>query len=308
MTRPTGPYRLSGARGRPQRARHGRGAQAIGAALARQSGTVPVPFGTSQPALNAGWRTELAAARPALGQIQARIDAVLAGGAVSVAATGRCAASLATLPVVARHHPGACILWLDAHGDLNTPETSGSGDLGGMALSGPAGLWKTGLGAGQIVLAGSRDLDPAERDLTLRHAIPVIPPGADMAAALRSVIAGRPVYVHLDCDALRPGIVPTEYAVEGGLSLDELNACTRVIAEHRLPGLEIAEFEAAWKEGIAQAAIGGARAPLSGLSHARKRNPAPADGRDGALAHVAGDSPRTTITLRRASRYRRRRP
>nr|WP_237400797.1 arginase family protein [Rhodovulum sulfidophilum] len=177
----------------------------------------------------------------------------MAGGAVSVAATGRYAASLATLPVVARHHPGACILWLDAHGDLNTPETSGSGYLGGMTLSGPAGLWKTGLGAGlctgQIVLAGSRDLDPAERDLTLRHAIPVIPPGAGMAAALRSVIAGRPVYVHLDCDALRPGIVPTEYAVEGGLSLDDLNACARVIAEHRLLGLEIAEFEAAWKEG-----------------------------------------------------------
>lgn len=70
-----------------------------------------------------------------------------------------------------------------------------------------------------------------------------------MAAALRYVIAGRPVHVHLDCDALRPGIVPTEYAVEGGLSLDDLNACARVIAEHRLPGLEIAEFEAAWKEG-----------------------------------------------------------
>lgn len=43
------------------------GPQAVGAALARQSGTVPVPFGTSQPALNAGWRTELAAARPAPG-------------------------------------------------------------------------------------------------------------------------------------------------------------------------------------------------------------------------------------------------
>ncbi|WP_326491398.1 arginase family protein, partial [Rhodovulum sulfidophilum] len=200
-----------------------------------------------------GWRAELAAARPALGQLQARIDAVLAGGVVSVAATGRYAASLATLPVVARHHPGACIIWLDAHGDLNTPETSGSGYLGGMALSGPTGLWKTGLGAGlcpgQIILAGSRDLDPAERDLTRRHAIPVIPPGADMAAALRSVIAGPPVYVHLDCNALRPGIVPTGYAVEGGLSLDELNACARAIAEHRLLGLEIAEFEAAWKEG-----------------------------------------------------------
>ncbi|WP_218640502.1 arginase family protein [Rhodovulum sulfidophilum] len=208
------------------------------------------------------------------------MDAVLAGGAVSVAATGCCATSLATLPVVARHHPGACILWLDAHGDLNTPETSGSGYLGGMALNGSAGLWKTDLGAGlcpgQIVLAGSRDLDPAEGDLTGRHAIPVIPPGVGMAAALRSVIAGRPVYVHLDCNALRPGIVPTEYAVEGGLSLDELNACARVIAEHRLLGLEIAEFEAAWKEGIARAPIGGARAPASGLSHARKRNPAPA--------------------------------
>ncbi|WP_444847916.1 arginase family protein [Duganella caerulea] len=47
-------------------------------------------------------------------------------------ASSRCAASLATLPVVARHRPDACVVWFDAHADLNTPSTTDSGYLGGM--------------------------------------------------------------------------------------------------------------------------------------------------------------------------------
>lgn len=229
------------------------GAKAIGDALACQTGIVPFVVGTPEPSLNTGWREELAAALPSLKQVQARFDSLLADGSISIAATSRCAVSLATLPVIARHHPKACIVWLDSHADLNTPEVSSSGYLGGLALAAPAGLWESGLGAGlgldQIVLVGQRDLDPFEQELIARRSIPHIKPQGDLKNEIRTAIAGRPVYVHLDCDVLNPGIVPTDYVHEGGLSLDDLRACCEVIVKHEFVGIEIAEFQNAWEQG-----------------------------------------------------------
>ncbi|MCC5960111.1 MAG: arginase family protein [Rhodobacteraceae bacterium] len=226
------------------------GARAIGHALARRTGVAPCVVGTPEPALNTGWREELDAALPALRRLQTRIDAVVSRPSVSIAATSRCATSLATLPAVARHHPSACIVWFDAHADLNTPDATTTGYLGGLALAGPLGMWDTGLGAGltmdQIVLVGQRDLDPFEQDLINRPHIPHIQPQQGLGAKLRAAIAGRAVYMHLDCDVLNPGIVPTDYAVEDGLSLDDLRACCDVIAEHQFIGMEIAEFQNAW--------------------------------------------------------------
>jgi arginase len=229
------------------------GAMAIGHAFARRTGEVPFVIGSPEPALNLGWRVELDAALPVLRDVQARFDAVLEDGAVSIAATSRCAVALATLPAVARHCPSVCVVWFDAHADLNTPEATLSGYLGGLALAGPAGLWSSGLGAGltldQIVLVGARDLDPFEQALIDQHRIPVVRPDGDLAAALRKAIAGRPVYVHLDCDVLDPGIVPTDFVVPGGLSLDDLRTCAVVIAEHEFVGIEIAEFQSEWEAG-----------------------------------------------------------
>ena len=227
------------------------GAKAIGDELQRRTGICPTVIGTPEPALNTGWREELDAALPSLKEVQFRIDEVLAGGAVSIAATSRCAVSLATLPAVAKHHPSACIVWFDSHGDLNPPEASTTGYLGGLAFAGPLGLWDSGLGAGlsldQVVLVGQRDLDPYELNLIAKHGIPHIKPGVDLAIELRTAIAGRSVYAHLDCDVLEPGIVPTDYEHEGGLSLDDLRVCCKVIAEHHFVGIEIAEFQNSWK-------------------------------------------------------------
>jgi len=229
------------------------GAKAIGDALAKRTGVLPVVIGKPQPALNVGWREELDAAMPALQAMQARLNEVFSSGAYSVAATSRCAVSLATLPAVARHHPSACIVWFDSHADLNTPEASATGYLGGLALAAPAGLWQSGLGSGfgldQIVLVGQRDIDPFEQDLIDARGIPHIKPRDDLATRLRAAISGRPVYVHLDCDVLNPGIVPTDYVHDGGLSLDDLRDCCQVIAEHELIGIEIAEFQNSWTAG-----------------------------------------------------------
>lgn len=229
------------------------GAVAVGDALAHLTGVAPCVIGTPEPALNMDWRPELDAALPALRLMQARFETVLASGAVSIAAVSRCAVAMATLPVAVRHHPTACIVWFDSHADLNTPATTTTGYLGGLALSAAAGLWDSGLGAGlsldQIVLVGQRALDPAEQDLINKYAIPHIKPNSDFASDLRKAIAGRPVYMHLDCDVLNPGIVPTDYVNDGGMSLDDLRTCAAVIAEHDFLGLEIAEFQYTWHPG-----------------------------------------------------------
>lgn len=251
------------------------GAKAIGAEFLRRSKVAPFVVGTPQPALNVGWREELDASLPALKDMQARFDAVFAAGALAISATSRCAVSLATLPVVAKYHPDVCIVWFDSHGDLNPPEESTTGYLGGLAFAGPLGMWDSGLGNGldfsQVILVGQRDLDPFEIELINKHNIPHIKPGADYAAELRAAIAGRPVYVHLDCDVLEPGIVPTDYKHEGGLSLDDLYTCCAVIAEHELVGIEIAEFENSWEVGgepVSPSALLDALAPLIGTPKA----------------------------------------
>lgn len=227
------------------------GAKSIGDAFARRAGTTPTIIGTPEPAMKSGWREELEAAMPDLKAVQARFEEVFSAGRVSVAAISRCAVSLATLPVMAKYHPDACVVWFDAHGDLNTPETSTTGFLGGLALAAPVGLWESGLGNGlnleQIVLVGQRDLDPFESALIQQHGIPHIHPGPDLAERLREAIAGRAVYVHLDCDVLEPGIVPTDYAHEGGLTLADLSACCEAIAAHSFAGIEVAEFQNAWE-------------------------------------------------------------
>ncbi|MCF3641100.1 arginase family protein [Rhizobium sp. TRM95111] len=228
------------------------GAAAVGDALAGRLQVPATTIGRPAPALNGAWEAELAAALPALHELAARYNSILASGRTPVTALPRCAAALATLPVVAKHRPEACVVWFDAHADINTPETSSSGYLGGMVLSAAAGLWQSGLGNGlrleNLVFVGLRDADPAEQALIAARAIPVVSPGDAMADTLRQAIAGRPVYVHLDCDVLSPGLVPTDFQVEGGLSHADLGRACAVLAEHDCVGLEIAEFQEAWPE------------------------------------------------------------
>lgn len=226
------------------------GAKSMGAALSSRLGIPVKTIGKPGSALNADWKTELGAAMPALSVLARHLDNMFRQRQMPVSALSRCAAALATLPVVMRHRPDACVVWFDAHGDLNTPLTSISGYLGGMALAGPAGLWDSGLGNGlplaNIVLVGARDLDPAEQALVDAGMVKMVPPQGDHLAQLRTALGGRPAYLHLDCDVLEPGIVPTDYRVPGGFTLAELGKLCRVLAEIEIIGIEIAEFENAW--------------------------------------------------------------
>lgn len=228
------------------------GALSVGRGLSERLDIPVTAIGKPEPALNATWGVELAAARPALLELALHLEGLFSHKLTPLLALSRCAASLSTLPVVMRHRPDACVVWFDAHGDLNTPFTSPTGYLGGMALAGPAGLWDSGFGNGlplaSIILVGVRDLDPAEQALVEAGMLELVPPGGDCLAQLRTALDGRPAYVHLDCDVLEPGIVPTDYRVPGGFTLAELGDLCRVLAEVEIVGIEIAEFESDWAE------------------------------------------------------------
>ena len=74
-----------------------------------------------------------------------QVDDALAGGDVPAAPGRGLLGLLTTLPAALRNRPEARVLWLDAHGDYNTPDTTGSGFLGGMCLAGACGEWDAGL-------------------------------------------------------------------------------------------------------------------------------------------------------------------
>jgi arginase len=206
-------------------------------------------IGEPRPALSADWHDELAAALPAFQQMSTHYDKLLAAGRLPVTVLSRCAVALATLPMVAKHRPDAVVIWFDAHADLNTPQNTTTGYLGGLALAGPLGLWSSGLGSGlaeaNAILVGTRDIDRPEQDLIAAGRIALVPVGADMAEDLSRAVAGRAVYVHVDCDVLEPGTVPTDYTVPGGMTLALLAACAGVLARNEVVGLEIGELESA---------------------------------------------------------------
>jgi len=225
------------------------GSRELASALSNRIGLEATVVGEPEPALSVGWEEELSAAAPALKEMAATLDQAFQSGLTPLTASSRCAVALATLPVVANHRPDAVVVWFDAHADLNTPDNTTTGYLGGLAYSGPLGYWDSGLGSGlktsNAVLVGARDIDPAEQDLIDAGAVSLVKVGPHMAEDLRQVVGGRPVYVHIDCDVLDAGTVPTDYLVADGMTLADLRATAEVLAESEVVGLEVGELESA---------------------------------------------------------------
>jgi arginase family enzyme len=107
---------------------------------------------------------------------------------------GCCCTHVGAVEGLSARHGHVGVLWLDAHGDLNTPETSPSGNEWGMPLR--MLLDRGTIGSGDVVLWGARNLDPAEEEFIAATGI-----GNDPRALLGR---GEAVYVALDCDVLDP--------------------------------------------------------------------------------------------------------
>jgi len=130
---------------------------------------------------------------------------------------GCCCAHVGAVRGLAARHGRIGVVWFDAHGDLNTPESSPSGNAWGMPLR---------------MLVDAGDVDP--RDVVLLGARSLDPPELDFiaAAGIRRELGGLPehVYVAVDCDVLDD--LPVFMPEPGGMPVAELE---RVLAGLPVP-------------------------------------------------------------------------
>jgi len=152
------------------------------------------------------------------------------------------------------------VVWIDAHGDFNTPETSFSGILAGMPvaiLAGLAGpLWRDAAGLAtpveteHIILAGTRELDEKEEALIRSTDVQVVPAsdlcdGDDFARAIdRLVRHCALLYLHVDFDVLDPRFVPSASTPSAnGLSIEELvTAMAKVLQTGKVAAVAVSSL------------------------------------------------------------------
>lgn len=227
-----------------------RGAEELALLVGKRLGCEPRLIGTAGEPREAPFAEDLSDGRGCLLEAGGQIDDALSGGSLPVLLAAECSIALTTLGTVLGHRPEARVLWLDAHGDFNTPATTGSGYLGGMALAGACGVWDPGLGAARadaskVVLAGVRQLDPGEREALEASEVTVI--GAspvETLVAVKNALDGAPVYLHIDLDVLDPEDFPAQFPAPGGLSAEKLfDLMEAVAADCELVGMEITAFE-----------------------------------------------------------------
>jgi len=192
----------------------------------------PVPVGATEticPALPAG----PVPARMSL--LHHAVADAVARAARPLVLSGDCPTARASVAGLQRRHHDLAVVWLDAHGDFNTPVISTSGYLGGMALAMLTGrtpeLFGDALGLRPVadtgvVLADARDLDPAERDALAASRVRRVP--ADPAALTTALagLGGTPVYLHLDLDVIDSAHLPGLRFPSGpGPSLTQIEEC-----------------------------------------------------------------------------------
>jgi arginase len=174
-------------------------------------------------------------------------------GALPLVLGGDHSVALGSLVGMARVHGPGGVLWLDAHGDLNTPESSPSGNVHGMVLAAALGLggaefardgWPLpAVESGRLALVGVRSLDDGERELlrTLdakvftMSEIDRIGIEPCMREALAHAAGAAFLHLSLDLDVVDPEYAPgVGTPVRGGLSYREAHLAMEVIAESSL--------------------------------------------------------------------------
>ncbi|MCY7301594.1 MAG: arginase [Thermoleophilia bacterium] len=195
-------------------------------------------------------------------QLASLVEATVRDGARPLVLGGDHSIALGTLAglAAAAGQPGG-VIWIDAHGDLNTPETSPSGNVHGMSLGGAVGRangWFThdgltlpALDPSRVALVGIRSLDEGEREFLRESDIRVFTMSdidrigieRTMREALDRVAGSGFVHVSFDLDSLDPEVAPgVGTPVRGGLTYREAHLACELIAESGIVGsLEVVE-------------------------------------------------------------------
>ena len=184
------------------------------------------------------------------------VSEIAQSGALPIVLAGNCVTSVGTLSGL--HSDTMSMMWLDAHADFNTPETTQSGYLDGMALSIASGrCWKMlsrtdprflAINEDHVTLVGTRDLDQEEARLLKASKIRVVtteqlrknncqlpeeaaPPAGDL-------------YIHLDADVLDAGVGhANRFASPGGLQEKEIKGVLSwAVSSYNVVALAITAF------------------------------------------------------------------
>lgn len=169
---------------------------------------------------------------------------------------------LGSINGVANVHKNVGVLWIDAHADFNTDQSTPSGNIHGMVLASLAGLgnssltniggWSPKIHKETIVIVGARDLDPGEQELLRTNSIHVFTMSEIDQLGITEVmqqalaIAGQNndgIHLSLDMDALDPTEAPgVGTPVRGGLTYREAHLAMELIADsHKLVSMDVVE-------------------------------------------------------------------
>jgi arginase len=202
------------------------------------------------------WRAEVQTSFELMRSVAEAVKAARASDRFPIVLSGNC---LSAVGVIAGLGAPVGVLWIDAHGDFNTPQTTMSGFLDGMTLATATGRCWLELARSiegfepvpdtAVVMFGTRDLDPGEATALTRSGIVRLSTNATPAAietALQSVSQTMDkFYIHLDMDALDPSEGRANgYTARGGFTNEKLQALLTAIAGG-LPvmALTIASFD-----------------------------------------------------------------
>jgi arginase len=197
-------------------------------------------------------------------EVAERVRETLDAGRFPLCLGGDHSMAIGTLAGVSAHFhargESVGLVWLDAHGDMNTPETTPSGNVHGMTLAASLGLgpepltgilgYAPKLDPKRCVLIGVRDLDPLERELVRETGLHVFTMrdvdergmGPVMAEAI--ALAGGVFAVSFDMDAVDPSEAPgVGTPVPGGITYREAHLAMELLAESgRMVALDLVEI------------------------------------------------------------------
>jgi arginase len=199
--------------------------------------------------------------KAACGRVARLVSQAIREGMTPLVLGGDHSVALGTVGGMAAAHGAGAAIWLDAHGDLNTPETTPSGNVHGMPLAAALGAasdvfasdaWPLpALEPARTSLIGVRSLDPGERALAKELGIGVFTMSAidrrGVEACVREALnragGARFLHVSVDMDVVDPDVAPgVGTPVRGGLSYREAHLALELAAESGLVGsLEVVE-------------------------------------------------------------------
>ncbi|MDQ3197680.1 MAG: arginase family protein [Verrucomicrobiota bacterium] len=207
------------------------------------------------------WRAEVQTSFELMRLVAGQVREARTAGRFPLVLSGNC---LSAVGVIAGLGEETGAIWIDAHGDFNSPQTTTSGFLDGMTLATATGrCWMELANSIEgfapvpekaVVLLGARDLDPGEGAALARSQIVCLGADASLEAieAVLHTVGGmmQSFYVHFDLDSLDPSVGRANgYSARGGYTREKLQELlTAIVRILPVRALTIASYDPSYDE------------------------------------------------------------